>query len=55
MTNTEKMQKLNQQIVLTQRLYEEQFTKADWEAKKPEAIKWFNKCQKVAVAEIWGL
>jgi len=36
----------------TRELYEAKFNKTDWEAKKPEAIKWFNKCKKQAMSEI---
>lgn len=37
----------------TRELYEQKFNKADWEAKKPEAIKWYKKCKEVAASEIF--
>lgn len=54
LTNLQKIQKLNQQTERTRELFEQKFTRSDWDAKKPEAIKFFNKCQQVAAKEILG-
>jgi hypothetical protein len=37
----------------TRELYEQKFTRSDWDLKKPEAIKWFKKCQEIAAKEIF--
>lgn len=50
MTTFEKIAKFQDR---SKELYEQKFTKADWDAKKPEAIKWYNKCKKQAMSEIF--
>ena len=53
MTTFEKIQKVNRQARRMTELYEQRFTRADWEAKKPEAMNWFNKCREISYKEIW--
>jgi hypothetical protein len=50
MTSFEKLLKFNER---TKELYEQKFNKADWDAKKPEAKRWYNKCKKQAMSEIF--
>lgn len=50
MTTIEKINKFQNRA---KELYELKFNKADWDAKKPEAIKYYNKCKKQAMSEIF--
>lgn len=54
MTNAEKIAKVSQQHARAKELYEMKYNKADWDAKKPEAIKYYKKCIEIAAKEIWG-
>jgi len=54
LTNMQKVAKIRQQTKRIRELYEQKFTRADWDAKKPEALKHFQKCKEQAVREIWG-
>jgi hypothetical protein len=55
MTNLQKLEKINQQQKRARELYEKKFTRNDWDAKKPEAIKYFEKCSSIVGREVWGI
>ena len=48
------MEKIRKHTELVTKLYEQKFNRADWDAKKPEAIKWFNKCKVTAYNQLFA-
>jgi len=49
-TQLQKLIAFNERVLA---LYEEKFNREDWNAKRPEAVRWYNKCKVTAASEIF--
>lgn len=54
MNNLETIQKVQKYEKRITELFEQKFSKADWEAKKPDALKWAKKCRAIAYKEMFA-